>query len=38
MALDAEYFDSIYIEVVKKKYYDAGKVQAVFADIREQAE
>ena len=38
MALDAEYFDSIYIEVVKKKYYDAGKVQAVFAEIREQAE
>lgn len=38
MALDAEYFDSIYIEVVKKKYYNAGKVQAVFADVRRQAE
>ncbi len=38
MALDAEYFDSIYIEVVKKKYYNAGKVQAVFADIRARAE
>lgn len=38
MALDAEYFDSIYIDVVKKKYYNAGKVQAVFADIRRQAE
>ena len=38
MALDEEYFDSIYIEVVKKKYYNAGKVQAVFADIRRQAE
>lgn len=38
MALDAEYFDSIYIEVVKKKYYNANKVQAVFADIRRQAE
>lgn len=38
MALDAEYFDSIYIEVVKKKYYDADKVQAVFAEVREQAE
>ncbi len=38
MALDAEYFDSIYIDVVKKKYYNANKVQAVFADIRSQAE
>ena len=38
MALDAEYFDSIYIDVVKKKYYNANKVHAVFADIRRQAE
>ena len=38
MALDAEYFDSIYIEVVKKKYYNADKVREVFADIRRQAE
>ena len=38
MALDAEYFDSIYIEVVRKKYYNADKVQEVFADIRKQAE
>jgi len=38
MALDAAYFDSIYIEVVKKKYYDAAKVQAVFEDIRRRAE
>ena len=38
MALDAKYFDSIYIEVVKKKYYEASKVQAVFEDIRRQAE
>lgn len=38
MALDAKYFDSLYIEVVKKKYYDAGKVQEVFRDIRRQAE
>ncbi|MBQ6273026.1 MAG: hypothetical protein IJK63_02240 [Oscillospiraceae bacterium] len=38
MALDAEYFDSIYIDVVKKKYYNADKVQEVFADIRKQAE
>lgn len=38
MALDKEYFDSIYIEVVKKKYYNANKVNAVFEDIRKQAE
>ena len=38
MALNAEYFDSIYIDVVKKKYSNAGKVQAVFEDIRRQAE
>lgn len=38
MALDQEYFDSINIEVVKKKYYNANKVEAVFADIRRQAE
>ena len=38
MALDQEYFDSIHIEVVKKKYYNANKVEAVFADIRRQAQ
>ena len=38
MALDAEYFDAIYIDVVKKKYYNANKVRAVFEDIRRQAE
>ncbi len=38
MALDQEYFDSIHIDVVKKKYYNANKVEAVFADIRRQAE
>ena len=38
MALDKEYFDSIHIDVVKKKYYNANKVEAVFADIRRQAE
>lgn len=38
MALDGEFFDGIYIEVVKKKYYEAGKVQEVFKDIRRQAE
>lgn len=38
MALDKEYFDAINIEVVKKKYYNANKVNAVFEDIRSQAE
>ncbi|MBP3539538.1 MAG: hypothetical protein J6J62_06810 [Oscillospiraceae bacterium] len=38
MALDKEYFDAINIDVVKKKYYNANKVNAVFADIRSQAE
>ena len=37
MALDKEFFDSISIEVVKKKYYNANKVEAVFQSIREQA-
>ena len=38
MALDKEYFDAIHIEVVKKKYYNANKVEAVFEDIRRQAD
>ena len=38
MALDQAYFDSIHIDVVKKKYYNANKVEAVFKDIRQQAE
>lgn len=38
MALDREYFDSINIELVKKKYYNANKVNAVLEDIRMQAE
>ncbi len=38
MALDQAYFDAIHIEVVKKKYYNANKVEAVFEDIRRQAE
>lgn len=38
MALDKAYFDSIQIDVVKKKYYNANKVEAVFSDIRRQAE
>ncbi len=38
MALDREYFDSIQIDLVKKKYYNANKVRAVFDDIQRQAE
>lgn len=38
MALNKEYFDAIHIDVVKKKYYNANKVEAVFRDIRTQAE
>ena len=38
MALDQEYFDAIHIDVVKRKYYNANKVEAVFADIRREAE
>ena len=37
MALDQEYFDSIHIDLVKKKYYNANKVDAVLNDIRAQA-
>ena len=38
MALDQEYFDSIQIDVVKKKYYNANKVNALLEDVRAQAE
>lgn len=38
MALNKEYFDSIHIDTVKKKYYNANKVEAILADIRAQAE
>lgn len=37
MALDEAYFDAIQIDVVKKKYYNANKVEAVLSDIRRQA-
>ncbi len=37
MALDQAYFDAISIDLVKKKYYNANKVQAVLEDIRRQA-
>ena len=29
MTLDQEYFDSVNMEVVKRKYYEADKVNAV---------
>ena len=38
MALNKEYFDAINIDVVKKKYYNANKVNSVLEDIRTQAE
>lgn len=38
MALDKEYFDGISIEVVKKKYYNANKVNSLLEDIRAQAQ
>ena len=38
MALNKEYFDGINIDVVKKKYYNANKVNALLEDIRRQAE
>lgn len=38
MALDKEYFDAIDINVVRKKYYNANKVNSLLEDIRRQAE
>lgn len=37
MALDQAYFDAISIDLVKRKYYNANKVEAVLEDIRRQA-
>ena len=37
MPLDQSYFDAISIDTVKKKYYNANKVEAVLEDIRRQA-
>lgn len=37
MALDKEYFDAINIDIVKKKYYNANKVNALLDDIYNQA-
>ena len=33
-----EYLDSVSIDVVKRKYYNANKVNAVFEEIRRMAE
>lgn len=38
MALDKEYFDAIDINIVRKKYYNASKVNSLLEDIRRQAE
>ena len=38
MALDKEFFDSVNIDVVKKKYYNANKVNALLGNIQQQAE
>ena len=38
MALDKEFFENIHIDVAKKKYYNANKVEAVMEEIRRQAE
>ena len=38
MALDKAYFDAVHIDVVKQKYYNANKVNALLEDIRGQAE
>ena len=37
MALDQAYFDAIAIDLVKRKYYNANKVEAVFDEIEKQA-
>ncbi len=38
MELDQEYFDSVNMDVVKRKYYEADKVNAVLGEIRRRAE
>lgn len=38
MALDKAFFDSISIDVAKKKYYNVNKVQSVLQSIRTEAE
>ncbi len=38
MALNKEYFESIDINIVRQKYYNANKVNSLLEDIRRQAE
>lgn len=38
MALDANFFDSINIELLKRRFYDANKVNSLLNDIRGQAQ
>ena len=38
MALNEQYFDSLNLEIVKKKYYNANKVEAILQDIWQQVE
>lgn len=37
MPLDKEFFDTVHIDLVKKKYYNANKVNALLEEIRAQA-
>lgn len=37
MPLTQDYFDNIQIELVKKKYYNANKVDAILAELRREA-
>lgn len=37
MALDKQFFDSINIELVKRKFYNANKVNSLLSDIQAQA-
>ena len=37
MSLNREYFDAIHMDMLRKKYYDADKVDALLDDIRAQA-
>ena len=38
MTLDQEYFDSVNMDVVKRKYYEADKVDELLGEIRLRAE
>lgn len=38
MSLNKEFFDNIQIELVKRKYYNADKIDALMAEIRREAQ